>query len=162
MLGLFFDHNSQENGQGSRVRNALLRLVLEGGYSSSITSFILSVALIAMVRRVISPLVLQGWLGGMTALFLLRITAIFFYRRKQQGCEPITMGWVRTYVFLLLLTGLMWGLGVIFFFKTNAIMEQMAVIFIIAGLTAGAIPIIAPLRRLYFAYIAGPLLPLVY
>ncbi|MFA7384029.1 MAG: ATP-binding protein, partial [Desulfurivibrionaceae bacterium] len=41
-------------------------------------------------------------------------------------------------------------------------MEQMAVIFIIAGLTAGAIPIIAPLRRLYFAYIAGPLLPLVY
>ncbi|OGQ88790.1 MAG: hypothetical protein A2512_04100 [Deltaproteobacteria bacterium RIFOXYD12_FULL_56_24] len=162
MLGLFFDHHLQENGQGSRVRNALLRLVLEAGYSSSITSFTLSVALIGMVRPVIASLVLQGWFGGMTALFLLRITAIFFYRRKQQGREPISMGWVQAYIVLLLLTGLMWGLGVIFFFKPNAIMEQMAVIFIVAGLTAGAIPILAPLRRLYYAYIAGPLLPLIY
>ena len=162
MLRLLFDHHSQENGQASRVRNALLRLVLEGGYSSSITSFTLSVALIGMVRPVIASLVLQGWFGGMTALFLLRITAIFFYRRKQQGREPISMGWVRAYIVLLLLTGLMWGLGVIFFFKPNAIMEQMAVIFIVAGLTAGAIPILAPLRRLYYAYITGPLLSLVY
>ncbi|HSR36584.1 MAG TPA: ATP-binding protein, partial [Desulfurivibrionaceae bacterium] len=40
------------------------------------------------------------------------------------------------------------------------IVEQVAVIFVAAGLTSGSIPILAPLRRLYFAYMLCILLPL--
>ncbi|MFA6499207.1 MAG: ATP-binding protein, partial [Desulfurivibrionaceae bacterium] len=40
--------------------------------------------------------------------------------------------------------------------------EQMALFFIVAGLTAGAIPILSPLRNLYFAYMSCPLLPFAY
>ncbi|MBU3936670.1 MAG: response regulator, partial [Proteobacteria bacterium] len=44
----------------------------------------------------------------------------------------------------------------------TTMMEQMALFFIIAGLTAGAIPILSPLRNLYFVYMGCPLLPFAY
>ncbi len=162
MLKFFLDHSRKEKDCRGPVTDELIRLVLDSGFSSSITAFILAVALTVMVRPVIAPLVLQGWLSGMTALFLIKIAAIFCYHRRKKNSGPTTQTCVHTYIFMVFLTGVMWGLGVILFFKPNAIMEQMAVIFIIAGLTAGAIPILSPLRKLYYAYIASPLLPLAY
>ena len=66
------------------------------------------------------------------------------------------------YVGLVFLTGIFWGLAVFFFFPPRAILEQMGLVFIAAGLTAGAIPILSPLRKLYYWYICLPLLPLAY
>ncbi|MFA7348906.1 MAG: ATP-binding protein [Desulfurivibrionaceae bacterium] len=162
MLTFFLDHSHREKECRGPVTDELLRLVLDSGYSSNITAFILAIALGIMVRPVIAPQVLQGWLAGMTALFLIKLGAIFCYHRKKKQSGPRTLTSVRVYIFMVLLTGIMWGLGVILFFKPDAIMEQMAVFFIIAGLTAGAIPILSPLRKLYYAYLLCPLLPFVW
>ncbi len=157
MLTFFLDYSHGEKECRGPVTDELLRLVLDSGYSSNITAFILAVALSIMVRPVIAPQVLQGWLAGMTVLFLIKLAAIFSYHRKKKQSEPRTLASVQVYIFMVFLTGIMWGLGVILFFKPDAIMEQMAVFFIIAGLTAGAIPILSPLRKLYYAYILCPL-----
>ncbi|HIJ89395.1 MAG: ATP-binding protein [Desulfobulbaceae bacterium] len=163
MLRLFFDHRGQDNENSNRVKNELVRLILASGYFGSITALILSVALIVMVRPVVAPYVLHGWLAGMIVIFFIKIAAVFSYRKKKdKNSAPITLSCVHVYIYMLFLTGVMWGLGVILFFKPNAIMEQMAVIFIIAGLTAGAIPVLSPLRKLYHAYVLAPLLPLAY
>ena len=162
MFKFFLDYSGgkEKDGRGP-VTDELIRLVLDSGHSSNISVFVLAVALIVMVRPIIAPVVWQGWLAGMFLLFLLKFGAIFCYHGKKKNSEAGIQTCVRAYVFLIFLTGVMWGLGVLLFFKHNAIIEQMAVFFIIAGLTAGAIPILSPLRKLYYAYIAGPLLPFV-
>jgi len=162
MLTFFLDYSHREKECRGPVTDELLRLVLDSGYSSNITAFILAVALSIMVRPVIAPQVLQGWLAGMTALFLIKLGAIFCYHRKKKYSKPRTLTSVRVYIFMVFLTGIMWGLGVVLFFKPDAIMEQMGVVFIAAGLTAGAIPILSPLRKLYYVYILCPLLPFVW
>ncbi|MCX5863452.1 MAG: hypothetical protein NTW42_00020, partial [Deltaproteobacteria bacterium] len=162
MLKFFLDHSGKEKDSRRLVTNELIRLVLDFGYSSNITAFILSVALCVMVRSVIASSVWQGWLAGMTVLFLAKLGGIFYFRRQVPNSEPIALRCAHAYLYMLFFTGIMWGMAVIFFFTSTTIMEQMALFFIIAGLTAGAIPILSPLRNLYFVYMACPLLPFVY
>ncbi|MDG4475510.1 ATP-binding protein [Thiovibrio frasassiensis] len=162
MLKFFLDHSGKEKDSRGLVRKELIKLVLESGYSSNITAFILSVALCLMVRPVIAPSVWKPWLTGMAVLFLVKLAAVFCYSRKEKNGEPMALRCVHTYLYMLFLTGIMWGLAVIFFFTPSAALEQTALFFIISGLTAGAIPILSPLRNLYFVYVGCPLLPFLY
>ena len=162
MLTFFLDHSGKEKDSRRLVTNELIRLVLDFGYSSNITAFILSVALCMLVQRVIASSVWQGWLAGMTVLFLVKLGVIFCFRRQEPNSEPMALRCAHAYIYLVFFTAIMWGMAVIFFFTPAAIMEQMALFFIIAGLTAGAIPILSPLRNLYFVYMGCPLLPFVY
>ncbi|MFA6283495.1 MAG: ATP-binding protein [Desulfurivibrionaceae bacterium] len=163
MLTFFLDHSGKEKDSRRLVTNELIKLVLESGYSSNITVFILGVALCMMVRTVVAAPVWQGWLAGMTVLFLAKLWAVFcFHRQEKGGREPIALRCAHAYIYMVFFTGIMWGLAVIFFFTPTAIMEQMAVFFIISGLTAGAIPILSPLRNLYVVYMGGPLVPFTY
>ncbi|MDH5523962.1 MAG: ATP-binding protein [Desulfobulbaceae bacterium] len=142
----------------------MLKLVLDTGYSSSTAAYVLVIALGLMVRSVSAPAILEGWLVAMSFIFILRLIAIRCFNRKPLASksEISTLPCVSIYIVLVLLTGLMWGYGVLFLFPSGAPMEQMAVIFVVAGLTAGAIPILSPLRRLYLAYIIPPLAALIY
>ncbi len=162
MLTFFLDHSGKEKDSRRLVTNELIRLVLDSGYSSNITVFILSIALCMLVQSALASSVWQGWLAGMAVLFLAKLGASFCYHRKVKTSEPIVLRCVQAYIYLLFFTGIMWGLAVIFFFPSATIMGQMALFFIIAGLTAGAIPILSPLRNLYFVYMACPLLPFAY
>ncbi len=162
MLKFFLDHSGKEKDSRRLVTNELIRLVLDFGYSSNITAFILSVALCMMVRSVVAASVWQGWLAGMTVLFLAKLGVIFCFHRQEKNSDPMTQRCVHAYLYMVFFTGIMWGMAVIFFFTSTTIMEQMALFFIIAGLTAGAIPILSPLRNLYFSYMGWPLLPFIY
>ncbi|MBU2538943.1 MAG: hypothetical protein KKH22_10945, partial [Proteobacteria bacterium] len=162
MLTFFLDHSGKEKDSRRLVTNELIKLVLDSGYSSNITAFILSIALCMMVRPVVVSPVWQGWLAGMAVLFLVKLGLIFCFRRQQNSSEPITLRCVQVYLYMVFFTGLMWGMAVILFFSATTIMEQMALFFIVAGLTAGAIPILSPLRNLYFLYMGCPLVPFAY
>ena len=162
MLTIFLDHRGKEKDSRRLVTNELISLVLDFGYSSNITAFILGVALCMMVRPVIAPSVWQGWLAGMAVLFLAKQGAIFCFHRQEKDSEPIALRCAHAYIYLVFFTAIMWGVAVVFFFTSATIKEQMALFFIISGLTAGAIPILSPLRNLYFAYMGCPLLPFVY
>ncbi len=162
MLTFFLDHSGKEKDSRRLVTNELIKLVLDFGYSSNVTAFILSAALCVMVRSAVASSLWQGWLAGMTVLFLVKLGVIFCFRRQKNSSDPRALRCVHAYIYLVFFTGLMWGMAVIFFFTPTTIMEQMALFFIIAGLTAGAIPILSPLRNLYFAYMGSPLLPFVY
>ena len=162
MLTFFLDHSGKEKDSRRLVTNELIRLVLDSGYSSNITVFILSIALCMLVQSALASSVWQGWLAGMAVLFLAKLGASFCYHRQVKTSEPIVLRCVQAYIYMLFFTGIMWGMAVIFFFPSATIMGQMALFFIIAGLTAGAIPILSPLRNLYFVYMACPLLPFAY
>jgi signal transduction histidine kinase len=162
MLKFFLDHSGKEKDSRRLVTNELIRLVLDSGYSSNITAFILGVALCMLVRQAIAPAVWQGWLAGMAVLFLVKLGVVFCFHRQAKNSEPMALRCAHAYLYTVFFTGLMWGMAVIFFFTPTAGMEQVALFFIISGLTSGAIPILSPLRNLYFLYMGSALLPFAY
>ena len=162
MLNFFLDHSGKEKNSRRLVTNELVRLVLDSGYSSNITVFILSVALCLLVQSALASPVWQGWLAGMTVLFLLKLGVVVCFHRQEKNTEPMALRCAHAYIYMVSFTGIMWGMAVIFFFASTTGMEQVALFFIISGLTAGAIPILSPLRNLYFVYMVCPLLPFVY
>jgi len=162
MLKFFLDHSHKEKEGRGPVTDALIRLVLDSGFSSSAAAYVLTWALFLMVEKVAPPALLTGWLLGMTLICGLRLAATRGYRKQAGDHELTSSPWVNGYVGLVFLTGLFWGLAVFFFFPPGAMLEQMGLVFIAAGLSAGAIPILSPLRKLYYWYICLSLLPLVY
>ncbi len=160
MLKFFLDHSHKEKECPGPVMDELVRLVLEAGFSSSTAAYVLAWALFLLVQKVVPPVLLTSWLVGMTVIFGLRLAATRCYRRQAKDHGPTSSSCANAYVGLVFLTGVFWGGAVFLFFPPGAMLEQMGVVFIAAGLTAGAIPLLSPLRKLYYWYICLPLLPL--
>ena len=163
MLKFFLDHSRNKKDSRGPVTDELIRLVLDSGLSSSTAAYVLAWAFFLVVEgKVAQPGLLTGWLLGMTAIYSLRLAAIRCHRKQAKDHGLIASSWASFYVSLVFLTGVCWGLAVFFFFPPGAMLAQMGIVFIVAGLTAGAIPILSPLRKLYYWYIALPLFPLAY
>ncbi|MFA6465091.1 MAG: hypothetical protein WCT30_04990, partial [Desulfurivibrionaceae bacterium] len=108
MLKFFLYHSGKEKDSRRLVTHELTRLVLDSGYSSNITAFILAVALCVMVRPVIAASLWQGWLAGMSVLFLAKLGVIFFFHRQKNTCGPVALRCVHAYIYLVFFTGIMW------------------------------------------------------
>ncbi|MFH1019209.1 MAG: ATP-binding protein [Pseudomonadota bacterium] len=162
MLKFFLDHSHKEKDCRGPVTDELIRLVLDSGFSSSTAVYVLTWALFLMVREVAPSALLTGWLLGTTVIFALRLAATRCYRKQAEDDDLVSLPCVNGYAGLVFLTGLFWGLAVFFFFPSGAVLEQMGLVFIAAGVSAGAIPLLSPLRKLYYWYICLLLLPLVY
>jgi len=162
MLKFFLDHSHKEKDYCGPVTDKLIKLVLDSGYSSSTAAYVLSWALFLMLEKVVPQNLLTGWLLGTTVLFFLRLAATRCYRKEARDYDLASSSCVKAYVGLVFLTGVFWGLAVFFFFPPGATLEQLGIVFIGAGVTAGAIPILSPLRKLYYWYLCLPLLPLAY
>ncbi|MBA3002358.1 MAG: response regulator [Desulfurivibrio sp.] len=162
MLRFFLDQSHREKESRGPVTDKLISLVLDSGFSSSIAAYVLAWALFLMVQKVVSPDLLTGWLIATTLIFLLRLAATRCYRKKAKKDDLASSPCVKAYVGLVFLTGICWGVAVFLFFPPGATLEQLGIVFIGAGVTAGAIPILSPLRKLYYWYICFPLFPLAF
>jgi signal transduction histidine kinase len=162
MLTFFLDRSSKGKESRGPVTDELIRLVLDFGFSSSTAAYVLTWAFFLMVQHVVPSGPLTAWLLGTTAIFCLRLAATRCYRQQAAGRDFVALPCVNAYVGLVFLTGVFWGLAMFFFFPPGATLEQMGMVFIGAGVTAGAIPILSPLRKLYYWYICLPLFPLAY
>ncbi|MCX5876466.1 MAG: ATP-binding protein [Deltaproteobacteria bacterium] len=162
MLTFFLDHSHKEKDCCGPVTDKLIRLVLNSGYSSSTAAYVLAWALFLMVEKVVQPEPLTCWLLGTTVIFCLRLLAVRCYRQQPKDHDLTASFCVNAYAGLVFFTGVFWGLAVFFFFPPGATLEQLGIVFIGAGVTAGAIPILSPLRKLYYWYICLPLFPLAY
>jgi signal transduction histidine kinase/ActR/RegA family two-component response regulator len=142
-----------------RIQAQLVRLVLDSGMTSTAGVFVLSVALGVLLRDVISMGVLAAWLGANTLIAGGRVLAVLAYRKAQKGDGPEAPLPVKAYRAGVILTGLTWGTGAWFLFPGNSPLHQVIFMIIVAGLAAGAVPILAPLLRVYVAYTASFLAP---
>ncbi|MBU0680519.1 MAG: response regulator [Proteobacteria bacterium] len=161
MLELFLSLR-QNTPNKSKVEEELLKLVMDNGYSSSVASMVLVVALIVMMGFYISPPLMPPWGGIMALIFIVRLWATRCYKRRNIQNVLVTLRCVRMYVAMVVATGLLWGFGVVVLFPVGEPLAQLGLVFIVAGLTAGAIPILSPMLRLYYFYIFSAALPLAY
>lgn len=150
---------SREEDLAPRVQRQLVRLVLDNGNTSTAGVFVLAVAMGVLLRDMIAPDVLAAWLSLNALLAGGRVVAVLDYRRNRDRPEPGHLPSVRAYLAMVSLTGLVWGAGAWFLFPSHSPLHQVVFMIIMAGLAAGAVPILSPLIRLYDTYAASFLLP---
>ncbi len=158
----FFLSVKQELSNKAKVEGELLKLVLDNGYTSSIASMVLVVALIVMMGFYIDPALMRPWLVLMALVFIIRLAATRYYKKKDEEISIASLSCVKIYIAMVVATGVFWGVGVVALFPKNEPMAQLGLVFIVAGLTSGAIPVLSPMLRLYYGYIFSAALPLAY
>ena len=153
---------SQGAGHRLLVEQELARMLLNGTGASSLTSYALVLALAFVLRHQTSPVILAGWLAAMTLLLALRLTLYVRYRAKRDStpADNILPHFYRPYTITVGVFGVGWGAGVLLLFPSGSAPHQMALTFLIAGLTAGAVPILSANIKLFRCYILAALIPL--
>ncbi len=120
-----------------------------------LNSFLISVVL----WPISDPVWVATWLACMFIVTGLRWGLVLRYRRDPQA-RP-TSHWLNMARLGALLAGLLWGITGSLLFPWQHNVQQMLILATIAGMTAGAVPVLALAPRLY-AYFALPaVLPLI-
>jgi signal transduction histidine kinase len=133
--------------------------VLDNGITSTAGVFVLAVALGVLLRDVVAQGILAAWLAANALIAGGRVLAVLAYRKAQERGDPKAILPIKTYRIGVILTGLTWGTGAWFLFPGNSPLHQVIFMIIVAGLAAGAVPILAPLLWLYKTYATSFLLP---
>ena len=146
----------QEN---SPVQRQLVRLVLDNAGTSTAAVTVLAIALGILLREAIPRPVLSAWLAINLLLAGGRVAAAHAFQKKNDADAPEDLVSTRAYRALVYATGLVWGAGAWILFPEHSPLHQVVYMIIMAGLAAGAVPILSPLLRLYYAYSASFLVP---
>ena len=144
------------------MEQKLALMLLNSAGSSSLASYALVLALTFVLRRQAPPALLISWFVGMTLLWALRLSLYGLHRRNRNS-PPLDSSLPRYYLSYSVAVGLFglgWGVGVLLLFPSGSIAHQMAVTVLIAGVTAGAVPILSADIKLFRCYILAALLPL--
>jgi len=104
-----------------------------------ITSVILAAILAFVQREVISQTILVAWLSLITLIMVSRTILIFTYHRSSMDTKAETRHWLLMFRLGILITGVTWGAAGILLFPANYPQNQMFLIFMLAGLTAGGV-----------------------
>jgi two-component system, sensor histidine kinase len=118
-------------GQAVSVANALMLAYLMGGFFALPGAF--------------------WWLGCAVAVALLRMALGRAYRHDPER-DAHASRWCRWYVRATAVSGVVWGVAAALFMTGQADAPRLFTAFVLAGMVAGAVPILAPLRRAFVVF----------
>ncbi|MEE9354713.1 MAG: diguanylate cyclase [Methylococcaceae bacterium] len=132
-------------------------------YHHASLTFIFSIVngfLLAYLQRtVISLRVLSIWFILLLLVTLARSILVYFYHQKYFH-NRTTAQWHRAYITGTALAGCVWGSAAIFLFPEGELGHQLFVVFVLAGMTAAAVPVLAVSLVAFFLFALPTLLPL--
>lgn len=145
-----------------RLRRDILKGQVELLYDQATPGFIATLINTAILVGALWPVQpraeLLGWAVLMTLITLGRVTLVRRYRRATTATTHGVRRWARAYVVGALLAGAGWGLAATVLFPHSSVPHQMVLLIIIAGMSAGGIMFLSPVREAYLAYTL-PMLP---
>lgn len=131
-------------------------------YQHVVTAALTNIALAVFVATALSlegpTLALYIWASALVLVSLGRIFLAGAYRRT---LHPEPARWMARYVGLSAATGLLWGGAVALFALRVDPVAQLLLLMVVAGMSAGSLPVNAALLSNYYLYLAGTLLPIV-
>ncbi|TNF35185.1 MAG: response regulator [Gammaproteobacteria bacterium] len=158
MLDFLAQDDAVEN---SKNRNKIWHEQVKFVAHSAVLSNVLSYALVVLVTAVlwddVDNQLLAFWFVIMSIIALARY-GVGMYFSKQDYAEKIHPLFRNAYLPLVLLTAAGWGVGGFLLFPEKPV-QQLLMGIILAGVVAGSVPVLSPIVRLYYGYIALILLP---
>jgi diguanylate cyclase (GGDEF)-like protein/PAS domain S-box-containing protein len=117
-------------------------------------------AILILVQRAhIAPAVLVAWYGSLVAVTTLRALAARQFLRMNPNPEDMRR-WNLIFLIGTALAGLVWGSTAVFLFPAGSPAHQLFVAFVLAGMSAGAVSVLASRLEACLAYLLPTLLPL--
>ena len=143
---------------GPRVDAELTRLLFRVVGFGLFSNFALGAILVAGLWGLFPTRWLLAWLAMLVAVSAGRVAVQRGFARRARA-DVETGRWRLAFGVGVVLSGAIWGTAGGLFFDTGALLPSLLVVFIIAGLNAGAARSLAPVLPFYWTYIAATLAP---
>ena len=141
-----------------RVEAEMTRLLYRSAGFGLYSNFVLALVLAAGVWTYFPPRVTLTWLTVLLAVSLGRLAMNRAFARKVLRADQLRF-WRSLFYGGVILAGCTWGVGGWLFLHTEQLLPRSLVVFILAGMTAGAARSLASVRLCYAAYIVTTLTP---
>jgi signal transduction histidine kinase len=141
-----------------RVEAELTRLLYRSAGFGLYSNLVLAVVLAAGVWTYFPPRMTLTWLGIISAVSLVRLAMNRAFARKVRRDDELRR-WRSLFYFGVIAAACTWGVGGWLFLHTHELLPRCLVVFILAGLNAGAARSLASMRLCYAAYIITTLTP---
>jgi signal transduction histidine kinase/ActR/RegA family two-component response regulator len=149
------DKNIEKSKNRHKIWHEQVKLVAENAAISNIVSLVMSVILATVLwSGVTSHYVIASWLIYMAVVAVTRLVMAYL-NRKDETRDLFS----QIFVLSILFTAAGWGFAAYTMFP-EAPVKQIFMSFVLAGITAGGVPVLSPMIRIYYAYAALVLLPL--
>lgn len=151
-------NQAQAAANRARARADTLVLLFEQSFPALFQSVIIAMVLCWTLWGHVAGQKLLIWLGMLGASALLRLGMyVLYFRAKPTGAA--VLAWERPYAATLMVSSLIWGLGMLWLMPPDDVAGQFVILFFVAGLMGGAIVAYSAHRDMTIASMAAVLVP---
>ncbi len=136
-----------------------VEVLYRGSRDASLVSMLNSVLVAVVLHGVASMAVLVPWVGYIFTAAIGRMALSARYWRAADRKERAA-AWGQRYIILSGLLGLGWGIGAVLFFPVESLVHQIFVIFVLAGMGAGAATYLSSIKLAFASFFIPLLLPI--
>lgn len=141
-----------------RVEAEMTRLLYRSAGFGLYSNFVLAMVLVAGVWTYFPVRQTLGWLAVIFTVSFVRLVLNRAFARKILRDDQLRL-WRSLFYFGVIAAGGTWGVGGWMFLQTGELLPRCLVVFIIAGMNAGAARSLASVRLCYLAYIVTTMFP---
>ena len=146
------------NGHRQQIRSEQIRLLFEQLPAALIATTIVGALVVYVLWGHVSPVWLLLWLLGLGVTTVVRAWLMRAYLRAKPS--PSQVGWWgRRFLAGVVVSGVIWGLAGVFPLSPDAALQELFLLFVLAGLTAGGMSTLSSFRGAYAAFLVPAILP---
>ncbi|HSQ71869.1 MAG TPA: HAMP domain-containing sensor histidine kinase, partial [Rubrivivax sp.] len=127
---------------------------------ATLVGYLLAIAVVAVVY---APLAeawrLQGWLGAVLTLWLLRLLHYLRFLRESAADDGRLLAWRSSWRVLVVLQGSMWGIAVWLFWGLGTPYDKLALILVVYGICVSSVQLLATQAWVFLSFISLVLTP---
>jgi diguanylate cyclase (GGDEF)-like protein/PAS domain S-box-containing protein len=146
------------DNQADALQFEQTKLLYAGLPNAIAINALLALILVSVQSAVIAPASLWLWLAFIGAILLGRIALAMAWRR---AATPVVASiWLRRFRIGTIATGVAWGMGTLLLFPAGNMIYQVSLALVLAGMSAGAITLLAVDRVSMLGFLVPALVPL--
>jgi diguanylate cyclase (GGDEF)-like protein/PAS domain S-box-containing protein len=146
------------NRHRQQIRAEQIRLLFEQLPSALIATTIVGALVVYVLWGHVSPLWLLAWLLALAVTTSARVAMRRAYFRAQPPAAEAGR-WGRRFLAGALISGVVWGLAAVFPLSPDAAMQELFLLFVLAGLSAGGMSTLSSFRGAYAAFLVPAIVP---
>ena len=146
------------NPHWQQIRTEQIRLLFEQLPTALIATTIVGALVVYVLWGHVSPLWLLLWLLGLAVTTAVRMWLMRAYFRAKPPASQAAR-WGRRFLVGVLISGVVWGLAGLFPLSPDAALQELFLLFVLAGLAAGGMSTLSSFRGAYAAFLVPAILP---
>ena len=146
------------NRHRQQIRAEQIRLLFEQLPAALIATTIVGALVVYVLWGHVSPLWLLLWLLALAVTTAVRVWLMRAYFSAKPSVSQAGQ-WGRRFLAGVLISGVVWGLAGVFPFSSDAALQELFLLFVLAGLAAGGMSTLSSFRGAYAAFLVPAILP---